>query len=125
MAIDNDGNRFGLAPGRQPRHDPMVAHHHLEAACSQPAPRLPIHTAPSVAIPTMLRVAAILGHSVRGRRSSGIHAMAHPSHDAAQPIEHLAQVMLSPPHILPSQQQIRRYQKPFLVADVGRIRPAV
>jgi len=57
----------------------------------------------------------------KARKCSPATVSGSPSHQVAQPVEHLAQIVLALRCIFAHQHQVRRYKRPFFISHITRI----
>ena len=105
-AVEDDGPRVGHPPVRFPQQHAQIVRHRREDASRQPPPCLLVDRLPRWEV----------GGQQAPRGSS--------THDPAQGVEDLAQVMAALGGIFAHQGQIGDHKGPFLITHIGRIRLA-
>ncbi len=103
-AVEHRSRGLLITPGGQAQHGAKVMRQFLEAAGVQPALRLLVDGSPG---------RQIGGHPAPGRTRLD---------DGAQAVEHLTQGVSPLTRLFGQERQVRRYERPFLIGDVGGIR---
>ena len=106
-AVQNGGRGMGRPPIGQTQQHAQIVHDGLETASLEPALHLLMHARP-------------------GRQVVGQHPpWTSGAHDIAKRVEHFAQIMPALAGIKRKEDQARRDEGPFFIADIGRVGFAV